>query len=345
MRHIPEEELHGYLDQALSRSQCVEIECHLARCIRCRHERDVIASVRDRTTALLGILGTPSGRRPAFAELMIQANSRRVEQDIIPSRPGAARVWYERGARAAGIALLISIGWSARGFVPTDSTTPRGAPQQFATGPGLTGFGAQQQQPLGSLMPSPRDDGRVIESPVSTAPDPGWEPDPIERSAPAARLIDAEPAVAPLALTVSTFEATDYSADFPAPGVWRSVSWAEAAALTGDAVPRIYGLPVVEIQVQRIGPDERPMILVAHQDASGRIIRSIEGPAERLSDILGEVSARTEGAVTNSQPMRTTSAYVGDASGTPRRSIRVAAVTGRLDATALDELAKSLAIR
>jgi hypothetical protein len=87
------------------------------------------------------------------------------------------------------------------------------------------------------------------------------------------------------------------------------------------------------------------MILVAHQDASGRIIRSIEGPAERLSDILGEVSARTEGAVTNSQPMRTTSAYVGDASGTPRRSIRVAAVTGRLDATALDELAKSLAIR
>src|SRR5215204_5547860 len=28
MRHIPEEELHAYLDQGLSRSQCVEIESH-----------------------------------------------------------------------------------------------------------------------------------------------------------------------------------------------------------------------------------------------------------------------------------------------------------------------------
>ena len=26
MRHIPEDELHAYLDQGLSRSQCVEIE-------------------------------------------------------------------------------------------------------------------------------------------------------------------------------------------------------------------------------------------------------------------------------------------------------------------------------
>ena len=40
LRHIPEDELHAYLDQALSRSQCVEIERHLAGCHRCRAERD-----------------------------------------------------------------------------------------------------------------------------------------------------------------------------------------------------------------------------------------------------------------------------------------------------------------
>ena len=67
MRHIPEEELHGYLDQALSRSQCVEIECHLAGCIRCRHVRDQIAALRDRTTALLGDLVPAASRRPTFA--------------------------------------------------------------------------------------------------------------------------------------------------------------------------------------------------------------------------------------------------------------------------------------
>ena len=53
MRHIPEDELHAYLDQALSRSQCVEIESHLADCPRCQATRDGIAALRDRTTALL----------------------------------------------------------------------------------------------------------------------------------------------------------------------------------------------------------------------------------------------------------------------------------------------------
>ena len=56
MRHVPEEELHPYLDQALSRSQCVEIETHLAECGHCRDQRDNIAALRDRTTALLGQL-------------------------------------------------------------------------------------------------------------------------------------------------------------------------------------------------------------------------------------------------------------------------------------------------
>jgi hypothetical protein len=39
MRHIPEDELHAYLDQALSRTQCVEIESHLADCASCRATR------------------------------------------------------------------------------------------------------------------------------------------------------------------------------------------------------------------------------------------------------------------------------------------------------------------
>src|ERR1051325_8156249 len=56
MRHVPEDELHAYLDQALSRSQCVEIETHLAECAHCRDERDAIAGIRDCTTALLATL-------------------------------------------------------------------------------------------------------------------------------------------------------------------------------------------------------------------------------------------------------------------------------------------------
>ena len=63
MRHIPEDELHAYLDQGLSRSQCVEIESHLAGCSSCRANarRDRRASRPDHRAAL-----PRSRRRAAF---------------------------------------------------------------------------------------------------------------------------------------------------------------------------------------------------------------------------------------------------------------------------------------
>jgi anti-sigma factor RsiW len=67
MRHIPEDELHAYLDQGLSRSQCVEIESHLAVCHMCRIARDGIAALRDRTTALLTRLAPPRSIPPPGA--------------------------------------------------------------------------------------------------------------------------------------------------------------------------------------------------------------------------------------------------------------------------------------
>src|SRR4051794_41297947 len=73
MRHIPEEELHAYLDQGLSRSQCVEIESHLASCPSCQGARDGIAALRDRTTALLAKLAPPRGFPPAFETLQARA--------------------------------------------------------------------------------------------------------------------------------------------------------------------------------------------------------------------------------------------------------------------------------
>ena len=73
MRHIPEDELHAYLDQGLSRSQCVEIESHLAGCPSCQALRDGIAALRDRTTALLARLAPPPRVPPAFEVLRHRA--------------------------------------------------------------------------------------------------------------------------------------------------------------------------------------------------------------------------------------------------------------------------------
>ena len=70
VRHVPEDELHAYLDQALSRSQCVEIECHLAECRNCRADRDRVAAVRDRTTALLADATPRRVIAPPFEQLV-----------------------------------------------------------------------------------------------------------------------------------------------------------------------------------------------------------------------------------------------------------------------------------
>src|SRR5829696_4925609 len=103
MRHIPEEELHAYLDQGLSRSQCVEIESHLAACPSCQSERDSIAALRDRTTALLAKLAPPRGFPPAFETLHRRAQA----------QASAHRRRVQVGAWAASLVLAVGLGWTA----------------------------------------------------------------------------------------------------------------------------------------------------------------------------------------------------------------------------------------
>ena len=85
MRHIPDDELHAYLDQGLSRSQCVEIESHLAACPACQASRDGIAALRDRTTALLARLAPPRSFPTPFETLRRRAD--------IEFRSAQAPIW------------------------------------------------------------------------------------------------------------------------------------------------------------------------------------------------------------------------------------------------------------
>ena len=103
MRHIPEDELHAYLDQALSRSQCVEIESHLAGCPGCRATRDGIAALRDRTTALLARLAPPRRVPMAFDALRHQGDL----------RASIRRRRIRTAAWAASLVLAVGTGWAA----------------------------------------------------------------------------------------------------------------------------------------------------------------------------------------------------------------------------------------
>ena len=102
MRHVPEAELACLSDQALSRSQCIEIETHLAACFRCQQERDAIAALRDRTTALLATAAPRRIPPLPYAVLAARAQTRRQR-------------WWQRSAMwAASIAGAAIAGWGLR---------------------------------------------------------------------------------------------------------------------------------------------------------------------------------------------------------------------------------------
>jgi hypothetical protein len=286
MRHIPEEELHSYLDQALSRSQCVEIESHLARCAWCRDSRDHIAGLRDRTTALLSTL-TPVRHRipPSWESLSIQAAAAR---GVRHSRVARGAFW------AASIAAAIGLGWGGLGLLHQAPVT--GSDQAAVP---VSGDAAPVQQLAVQLAPAqeaPTPRTAPVEQPVaSTSASVRHVVE--ERSAPmnsdsgASVYSPSEPVGSRLSaggLPSGDFGLIDG-------GMWRTLSWDNAKRERGESVPRIRGLPVVEVQVAAASRDStgQPTMIVAQQLRSGQLIHTIEGPATDVTRLLA--SQRTEG--------------------------------------------------
>ena len=153
MRHIPEEELHAYLDQALSRSQCVEIEHHLAGCRLCRAERDGIAALRDRTTALL-VAASPRQIRPRpytqISATHVQRISRRAQQ-------------LRAAAWAASVIGAVGFGWGLSHW--TGAERPAFAkPKAAAPAPTRLPGGPPVPRPPAAATPT-----RVASAPIQPA--------------------------------------------------------------------------------------------------------------------------------------------------------------------------------
>ena len=264
MRHIPEEELHAYLDQGLSRSQCVEIESHLASCPSCRAARDGIAALRDRTTALLAKLAPARGFPPAFESLRRRA----------AVEASARRRRLHRAAWAASVVAAVGLGWTGSYLL-----TPRPLPPA----------------PVASTRPAP---ARTVSTvPVSPA---NLRPRPVRTSGMAsARPADARPAVKqpdiapveslPPVVPAPALELSSINiprGEFELEGVWRTLSWDGAQAETGDELPHVDGLPVMQVQLQASEHGKGPLMVVAQQLASGEVIRTIEGPMSDVSLLL-----------------------------------------------------------
>lgn len=320
MRHIPEDELHAYLDQGLSRSQCVEIESHLAACTACQASRDGIAALRDRTTALLARLAPPRSFPTPFetlrrrADLQVSARRRRVH----------LVAW------AASIVAAVAFGWTASHLTSQGSTAPiaSGIPSATPAAVSRQAVVRDSRTPTATpaiLRPMTTDSSRARRSrrPTRVA---------IRLAAAAespASLVPGVSAAPELELTSIDIPPTAH--EFELDGMWRTMSWAGAQEEAGVQLPHIDGLPVVQVQVQAGEQGRQPLMVVAQQLSSGEVIRTIEGPAQDVSHLL----ARR----TMSDPMPTASP-VGfsrpnpvspvDGSMAMQRGDRMIAITGAL---------------
>ncbi|MGH7508412.1 MAG: anti-sigma factor family protein [Gemmatimonadales bacterium] len=284
MRHIPEDELHAYLDQGLSRSQCVEIESHLAGCPHCQSRRDGIAALRDRTTALLAKLAPPRSFPSPFEALRgraaIKASKRRRR--------------LRRVAWAASVAASVGIGWSAS-LVLGPGTADRVA---VATAPAPRAVArptaTATSQPAATSLPAPPVAAAVVRQapPDSVATRAARRP--VRRARrpsprPEAPPASAQRVIPPPELELSSID-IPRADEFELDGMWRTMSWVGAQAEAGDQVPHIDGLPVVQVQVQASKQGKQPLMVVAQRLASGEVIRTIEGPATDVSHLLSRRS-------------------------------------------------------
>jgi hypothetical protein len=266
MRHIPEEELHAYLDQGLSRSQCVEIESHLAACPSCQALRDSIAALRDRTTAMLAKLAPPRGFPPAFDSLRERA----------AAAASARRRRLHLGAWAASLVAALGLGWTGNYLMTARPT----APARMAHSASIT----TPATPV-SLTPTTTIRPQPTRQPVARS---------TPRRRPAKPVLDSSPSVAPapvipapaLELSSRDIPRGDFDAEFD--GMWRTMSWDGAQAEAGDKLPHIDGLPVVQVQLQASENGKQPLMVVAQQLSSGEVIRTIEGPMSDVSHLLAK---------------------------------------------------------
>jgi hypothetical protein len=300
MSHILEEELHAYLDQALSRSRCVVIESHLASCGFCSSQRDAIAALRDQTTLLLGALA-PARRIPVSLE---ELERRRLVRKPRRQRTRLA-LWAASLVGALGLGYgLRSVGSAPH--APEVALAPVGnvtAEPQAADAPGSNAR---------SVIPATtRVNHRGAARPVAIAvpvPAPGDFPLAHDGSAP------------PSAESSTSALPTD--ADPGLQGFWRTVPWDKAQDVAGKAPARIEGVPVEEVQVQPSRVGGSPMMVVAQRLSSGEVIQTIEGPTADVSQLL---SRRGDGGL--------------DSAGRPaeamQRGDRMLVVTGELPSDSL----------
>ena len=332
-RHIPEDELHAYLDQALSRSQCVEIETHLSACRACQAQRASVAALRDRTTALLSDLAPRPVIVPPEFQALREQHRHRIAVAVWKARVRQAGLW------AAGVVAAVGAGWAARSALDPHQAAPPIVP--LAQAP--TAAESTAVTPVSVSTADIERQATPLPIPEQRAPLLPTRP-PANRSSrtvAGSSVLQLASVMVPTATTPAAFTPfMDRGRTDGFSRIWRMVEWEDALQIAGSSLPYIEGLPVVAVLFQPGAPGERATVIVSQQDPSGEVIQSIEGPVDRVTELLQGKPDTHASDLTRTQPD-----YVELPDGRVKRTMRVLTVTGRISVDSLNTLVKRATIR
>jgi hypothetical protein len=120
------------------------------------------------------------------------------------------------------------------------------------------------------------------------------------------------------------FDTLSSAPTLPASGVWRTESL-ERAVASGLTVPRVAGLPVLQIQVQDAPTSSSSLVAVEQALTGGGLVRTIEGPADEMAalDRNAVASSSTGADAPNSVSMRSGNRMLLMTARIPADSLRV----------------------
>lgn len=310
--HLPEEELHAWLDGELSSAQRAEVSEHLLACLICRALEAEVRSLRDRAAALL------AAAVPAPHQLPVPAAGRR-------------RIRVLRPAAAAAVALLVAgTSWLAVGVLPRsgDSSAATGLVTASVAPAILAVIGGPTDSPVSADLDSTAQaeagasrnrrfslatrsmTPRVVNSRA------GYTPAPLTPLRAMDPLVEVSPSVTGAA--------------------WQTASFQQARA-TG-AIAHLDGVPVSGVRLQPTPKGGRPTAMVRQLLDDGRAVWVIEGTEGEVHDVARLLEAS---GLTISQSRRSVPDYVGPTDA-PTRTVRVVTIASYLPYDSLETLSHRL---
>lgn len=304
--HIPEDELHAYLDAQLSPAQRAEIAEHLLACLICRALEGEVRAFRLRASELLAL-----------------AAPRTIHRLPLPARRARYQLRTGRLAAIAAAALVVAGGWSL----------------------GRPGGGGTAGRPvLATAFVAPAILARVV-APV-TAPDsatPTAAQSATARTLTLASRATVAPRVIPVrqvngGVASRRLRAMDPMLEVaPSSGGegWETTSFQEARDAAAGAIAHLDGIPVNTVRLQPSGHGGRPTAMVRQLLPDGRAVWVVEGAVEELGAVYQLLEAS---GLSLSTPRRARPDYIGSDEA-PIRTVRMVTVAAYLPIDSVEALA------